>query len=79
MPEGRAGSATAPASTRRPPIKAWPAGTPVAVRTRFTARWAEGFVVEAPERRGRVRYRVRRVSDNAVLPATFAPEDLRGV
>jgi hypothetical protein len=66
-------------SASSPAFRGWEPGTPVAVRTRFTARWAEGFVVEAPERRRPLRYRLRRVSDNAVLPASFAAEDVRPI
>jgi hypothetical protein len=61
-----------------PPTQ-WPPGTHVAVRTRFTSRWAEGFVVEEAAERGPARYRLRRLSDNAVLPASFPAEDIRPV
>jgi hypothetical protein len=55
----------------------WAPGTPVVVRNRFIAGWATGFVVESVEPRGCDRYRLRRLSDNAVLPAAFSAEDLR--
>lgn len=55
----------------------WAPGTPVFVRNSFTAGWAGGFVVESAAPRGRGQYRLRRLSDNAVLPASFAAEDLR--
>jgi len=55
----------------------WAPGTEVAVRTRFTSGWAKGFVVEDADRRRPTRYRVRRLSDNAVLPAEFTAEELR--
>jgi hypothetical protein len=60
-------------------LECWPPGTKVAVRTRFTARWAEGFVVEETAERRPARYRLRRLSDNAVLPASFPAEDVRPV
>ena len=70
----------------------WAPGTAVAVRNRFIAGWVEGFVVESTEPqsgeprsgeprsagpRGAAHYRLRRLSDNAVLPASFPAEDLR--
>ena len=52
-----------------------PVGTKVEIRNRFDGRWTKGFVVEAadPEEG----YRVRRVSDNSVLPVAFAPDEVR--
>jgi hypothetical protein len=68
----------AEAERHSPPVQAGLApGTPVVVRNRFTAGWARGFVVESSERRDHAQYRLRRLSDNAVLPASFAAEDLR--
>jgi hypothetical protein len=54
-----------------------PAGSPVAVRNRFTGGWAGGFRVEDGGDTPSEGYRLRRLSDDAVLPATFSPEDLR--
>jgi hypothetical protein len=55
----------------------WTPGRRVAVRNRFTGSWSPGFRIDetvAPRA-----YRIRRVSDDAVLPVTFPPEDLRPV
>lgn len=58
-------------------------GTHVEVRNRFDARWSRGFEVaevvtaEPPTDRREARYRVRRRSDSAVLPAVFDGDDLR--
>jgi hypothetical protein len=54
----------------------WPSGTPVEVRNRFDRRWISGFEVEevGPEEQS---YRVRRISDRAVLPVSFAAGDVR--
>jgi hypothetical protein len=50
-------------------------GTKVEVRTSFDRSWARGFeVVEDLGARG---YRVRRLSDDVVLPAVLAPDDVR--
>ena len=49
-------------------------GVPVEVRRRYDGGWSHGF--EIAEETGRA-YRVRRVSDGVVLPAEFAPEDVR--
>jgi hypothetical protein len=49
-------------------------GTPVEVRSRFDATWARGFVVAGMSPQG---YAIQRLSDGAVLPAVFRPEDLR--
>jgi hypothetical protein len=55
------------------------AGTRVEVRSRFEQRWTRGFevseVLEAEE--GPPLYRVRRRSDNSILPVTFTDDDLR--
>jgi hypothetical protein len=54
-------------------------GTRVEVRSRFDERWTRGFevseVLEADE--GPPAYRVRRRSDNSILPVTFTDDDLR--
>ena len=60
-------------SSRRVPV-GWARGTPVAVHNSFTSRWVEGFVVESSDCDA---YRLRRLSDNAVLRAPFPPEVLR--
>jgi hypothetical protein len=54
-------------------------GCRVEVRTRFDGRWSSGFEIESAEvgDEGEVRYRVRRCSDDYVLPALFASQDLR--
>ena len=61
----------APSST---PLAGWAPGTRVEVRERFMHGWAHGFVVESAEH---AQYRLRRVSDNAVLPALVSEEDVR--
>ena len=49
-------------------------GTRVEVRCRFTGAWASGFEVAAPDAGG---YRLRRLSDGAVLPVQFAEPDVQ--
>ena len=50
------------------------AGTAVEVRVRFRENWSRGFqIAEATE----VGYRLRRLSDNALLPVLFSGRDLR--
>jgi len=50
------------------------AGTRVDVRDRFQGRWTHGFVVaEATEDS----YRLRRLSDDSVLPGVFAHDSVR--
>lgn len=49
-------------------------GTRVEVRGRFEGRWSRGFEIAGVEDD---RYRVRRMSDGWVLPATFTAEELR--
>jgi hypothetical protein len=49
-------------------------GTRVEVRKRFDASWARGFEVIDLTERG---YRLRRLSDGAELPASFADQDVR--
>ena len=51
-----------------------PTGTRVQVRNRLDRRWSSGFEVDVPTDDG---YRLRRVSDNAVLPAAFPPAEVR--
>ena len=57
----------------------WPAGTPVQVLTHFRQTWASGFAIDGtePAAAGGPLYRIRRVSDNAVLPAPFGAGELR--
>ncbi|HEY1738496.1 MAG TPA: hypothetical protein VGI86_07290 [Acidimicrobiia bacterium] len=49
-------------------------GTRVEVRNHFISSWSNGFEVTRVEGDG---YRVRRVSDNVELPATFTPDEVR--
>lgn len=49
-------------------------GTRVEVRSRFRRDWVRGFEVEGADGTG---YRLRRLSDDAVLPVIFAGDDLR--
>jgi hypothetical protein len=49
-------------------------GTRVEVRSGYRSSWAKGFEVAGVDGK---EYRVRRVSDGAVLPATFDPAAVR--
>ncbi len=49
-------------------------GERVEVRRRLDAGWARGFVVESVSDAG---MKIRRLSDNEVLPVEFDPEDVR--
>jgi anti-anti-sigma factor len=49
-------------------------GDRVEVATHFTGTWASGFEVAAVSANG---YRIRRVSDGAVLPIAFRPDAIR--
>lgn len=49
-------------------------GTRVEVRNRFEGRWNRGFVVAEVVGDG---YRIRRTSDDQVLPAIFAADEVR--
>jgi hypothetical protein len=69
-------SARSTTSTRKT-VSGWEPGTRVEVRDRFVHGWAHGFIVESAEQDRPPRYRLRRVSDNSVLPALFPEEDLR--
>lgn len=51
------------------------AGTRVDVRSRYVGSWSRGF--EVAERVDQNGYRVRRVSDGAVLPDLFDEDELR--
>jgi hypothetical protein len=60
-----------------PSIAAWrffAPGTRVEVRSRFRQDWVRGFEVAAAEGPG---YRLRRLSDNTLLPVVFAGTDVR--
>jgi len=52
-------------------------GVPVEVRSRYDGAWNRGF--EIAEQTGSTSYRVRRLSDDSVLPAEFSSEDVRQV
>ena len=52
----------------------WGAGTRVQVRNRFNRRWSSGFVIAEDDRDA---VRIRRVSDNAELPVSFEPTEIR--
>jgi len=49
-------------------------GTRVDVRSRFDARWSHGFEVAEACAQG---YRIRRMSDGAVLPTEFTTDEVR--
>jgi hypothetical protein len=51
-----------------------PIGVRVEIRNRFDGAWASGFEVVRPQSNG---YVVRRLSDGAVLPVTFAATAVR--
>ena len=51
-----------------------PEGTPVDVRNRFVGSWSHGFTIAERVAGG---YRVRRLSDDSVLPDVFSSEDVR--
>jgi hypothetical protein len=50
------------------------AGTPVEVRSRFVGSWSRGFEV-ADHKQGR--YRIKRLSDQSVLPDEFDASEIR--
>jgi hypothetical protein len=55
-------------------------GTRIEVRSRYDRRWARGFEVDAVVDEASdhpARYRVRRRSDGAVLPALFVDDEVR--
>jgi hypothetical protein len=57
-------------------------GTRVEVRSRFESKWTRGFEVAdlvdtERDNDGEPKYKVRRRSDGAILPVTFAEADLR--
>jgi len=49
------------------------------VRTRFDRRWSTGFEVDTVlgVSEGDPRYRIRRRSDDSVLPTDFGPDEVR--
>lgn len=49
-------------------------GVRVEVRRRFDQHWARGFEIAEVLDSG---YRIRRLSDNSVLPEVFGPDDVR--
>lgn len=51
-----------------------PVGETVEVRSRFDSSWARGFEVVEQTETG---YRVKRLSDGAVLPTEFDDDDVR--
>ena len=50
-------------------------GQKVEVRSRFDGSWTDGFRITDSTNDG---YRVRRTSDDAVLPVTFQAAEVRG-
>jgi hypothetical protein len=53
-------------------------GTRVEVQSRFEQRWARGFEIAEQVRDGdTVRYRVRRRSDDSLLPVLFGDHEVR--
>lgn len=53
----------------------FPTGTRVQVRNRFNQHWASGF--EVAEVDDHEAYRLRRLSDNRVLPLPFDTDEVR--
>ena len=49
---------------------------PVEVRNSFNGAWSPGFEIAETTRHG---YRLRRLSDDTVLPGEFSSEDVRGL
>jgi len=66
----------APTGTFLTPVRqsSIPQGTRVDVRNRFVGSWSRGFEVAERVADG---YRVRRLSDNSVLPDVFPSDDVR--
>jgi hypothetical protein len=60
-----------PARTER---RTFARGTRVEVRSKFRHDWVHGFEIADAEVDG---YRLRRLSDDAVLPVVFADDDVR--
>lgn len=52
-------------------------GAPVEVRSRFDGAWVQGFqVAEVTSIGDKTAFRIRRLSDGAVLPTLFAARDV---
>ena len=68
------GPTTDPASTDAPPASELRPGRRVEVRNRYDRRWTPGFEVVEVLDDG---YLLRRLSDGAMLPTTFSPEEVR--
>jgi hypothetical protein len=49
-------------------------GTKVEVRRRFDQHWSRGFEIAEADDAG---YRLRRISDNTILPVTFPADEVR--
>jgi len=47
----------------------------VEVRSRYDGQWTAGFQVAERTEQG---YRLRRLSDDTVLPVEFSPDEVRG-
>ena len=60
--------------TPQPRSTAYPASTRVEVRTQFDGSWSSGFEVAEVTEDG---YRIRRVSDDSVLPTEFTASEVR--
>ena len=56
------------------PVDELEPGTRVDVRSRFDARWSHGFEVAEAVPGG---YRIRRLSDGALLPTDFPTDEIR--
>lgn len=65
---------TGPATDAAADDRALADGTKVEVRSRFDRSWSSGFTVEQATATG---YRVRRRSDDHVLPVEIPAEDVR--
>jgi hypothetical protein len=52
----------------------FPTGTRVQVRNRFNQHWTSGFEVAQVDETA---YRLRRISDNSVLPVAFDEDEVR--
>ena len=56
------------------PVEVLEPGTRVDVRSRFDARWTHGFEIAEAVEGG---YRIRRLSDGALLPTEFPASEVR--
>jgi hypothetical protein len=65
---------TATGFNRAEAIQSLDPGTPVAVYNASLSSWTSGFQIAT---RNNSRYRLRRLSDQALLPGEFTREDLR--